>query len=356
MKRRSPTLEGFQVLFRQPALGLAEIAWRWSFSLAVAASLVYSVGQYLATLPVTSVEMFLLRTRQPALILQALTRIFQGSGPRAVAAAVVLTLALALGWIVLASLGRAATLKVLFGYFRKNSEPGDSALNATAFQEARPVWRLPSLVGLNCLRAGVTLAALVSATLGALLLAAASSSKTDPSPARALLIFFVLTMLMGLAWTILNWLLSLAEVFVVGKGLDAFSALVSAVNLCRTHPGPLAAAATCFGMIHLLAFTIATSVVGLPLGFAGVLPGGAVLGGVLMVTLLYFAIVDFLHIGRLAAYVCIVDQPPAGTQPSAVGPQPSSGFPPSGLPSPSDDDILSDIPGLVPPSPEPLGS
>src|ERR1700681_1061400 len=33
MKRRSPTLEGFQVMFRLPVLGLAEIAWRWSFGL-----------------------------------------------------------------------------------------------------------------------------------------------------------------------------------------------------------------------------------------------------------------------------------------------------------------------------------
>lgn len=354
MKRRSPTLEGFQVLFRQPALGLAEIAWRWSFSLAVAASLLYSVGQYLATLPVTSAEIFLLRTRQPVLILQALDRIFQGSAPRAVAAAIVLALALTLGWIVLASVGRAATLKALFGYFRENSELSDSAVDGTALH-GTPSWPMASLIGLNSLRASAALAAVVGGTLGALLLAAASSSRTDPAPGRALLIFFVLTMLVGLAWTTLNWVLSLAAIFVVGKGLDVFSALASAVNLCLAQPGPLAAAGTCFGVVHLLAFTIATSVVGLPLGFAGVLPGGAVLGGVLMVGLLYFAMADFLHIGRLAANVCIVEQPP-DAQPSAIGSQPSSGFPASVLHSPSDDDILSDIPGLVPPSPEPLGS
>src|SRR6202022_3439760 len=212
MKRRSPTLEGFQVLFRQPALGLAEIAWRWSFSLAVAASLLYSVGQYLATLPVTSAEIFLLRTRQPVLILQALDRIFQGSAPRAVAAAIVLALALTLGWIVLASVGRAATLKALFGYFRENSEPSDSAVDGTA---GTPSWRMASLIGLNSLRASAALAAVVGGTLGALLLAAASSSRTDPAPGRALLIFFVLTMLAGLAWTTLNWVLSLAAIFVV---------------------------------------------------------------------------------------------------------------------------------------------
>jgi hypothetical protein len=352
MKRRSPTLEGFQVLFRQPALGLAEIAWRWSFSLAVTVLLAISVGQYFDTLPVSPADIFLLRTRQPALIFQALERIFQGSAPRAVAAVMVLALALTLGWIVIASLGRAATLKALFGYFRRDAEPGEPSVDGASPRENGPM--LGSLMELNFLRASVTLAALVGGTLGALLLAGASSSPTDPSPGRALLIFFVLTMLVGLAWTTLNWLLSLAAVFVVGRGLSAFSALASAVNLCRSQPGPLAVASTCFGVIHLLAFTIGTSMVGLPLGFAGVLPAGAVLGGVLMVTMLYFAIVDFLHIGRLAAYVCMVEHPPVDIQPSPVSLPPPSSLLPTGLHAPSDDDILSDIPGLIPP--EPLGS
>ena len=86
MKRRLPTLEGFQTMFRLPALGLAEIAWRWSFGLATAAAVGFTIREYLATLPVTAGEMLLLRTRQPALIAQALARIFQGSGPRAAAA------------------------------------------------------------------------------------------------------------------------------------------------------------------------------------------------------------------------------------------------------------------------------
>jgi hypothetical protein len=103
MKRRSPTLEGFQVMFRLPSLGLAEIAWRWSFGLALSALLAFSFREYLATLPVTAGELLLLRTRQPGLVLQALARILQGSAPRAATAAVGLTLGLTLAWIMLAS-------------------------------------------------------------------------------------------------------------------------------------------------------------------------------------------------------------------------------------------------------------
>jgi hypothetical protein len=57
MKQRSPTLEGFQIMFRVPLLGLAEIAWRWSFGLAAAAVILFSLREYLATLPVTAGDM-----------------------------------------------------------------------------------------------------------------------------------------------------------------------------------------------------------------------------------------------------------------------------------------------------------
>jgi len=60
-------------------------------------------------------------------------------------------------------------------------------------------------------------------------------------------------------------------------------------------------------LAHGTAFVIATSVVAFPLAFLAVLPGSVVLGGMLLVTLLYFAVADFLYVGRLAAYVYIAE-------------------------------------------------
>lgn len=302
-------------MFRLPLLGLAEIAWRWSFGLAAAAALLFSLREYLATLPVTAGEMLLLRSRQPGLMLQALARIFQGSGPRAATALIVLTLALGLAWIVLASLGRAAALKTLIEYFR--GSPGRG--------------RLTSLLVLNSLRAATFLAATVG-VVGALLVARTASSPDDPAPGSVLLIFWMLTMLVGLAWSLLNWYLSLAAIFVVKDGVSALAALAAAMELCRSRPGSLAAAATWFGVAHTAMFVVASSAAALPLGFAEVLPAGMVFGGLLLVTLLYFAAVDFLYVGRLAAYVFMIEPP------APLVPRPQS-----------DDAILSDIPGLVPP-------
>ncbi len=105
------------------------------------------------------------------------------------------------------------------------------------------------------------------------------------------------------------------------------------------------AAGTWFGLAHLTAFILATSVVAFPLALIQVLPAGIVLGGVLLVTLLYLAVADFLHVGRLAAYLYILEGPDAVPAPEAAHP------PLAGPPTPEqaevdrDELILSDIPG-----------
>ncbi len=63
---------------------------------------------------------------------------FRGSAFRAVGASIVLALTLGVAWIVLSSLGRAATLKALIAYFRESSA-------STADLEEKSSWRLRSL-------------------------------------------------------------------------------------------------------------------------------------------------------------------------------------------------------------------
>jgi hypothetical protein len=332
MKRYSPTLEGFRAIFRLPSLGLAEIAWRWSFGLATVALLALSFREYLSTLPVTATEMLMLQTRQPSLVMQAIARILQGSGPRAVATLIVLALGLTLAWIVLSSLGRGATLKALFEGFREGNQPAPRS------------WRFASLMGLNFLRAGLLLATLTS-VVGAILLAGAASQKTNPSPGIGLLIFLMLVTFIGLAWSTLNSFLSVAAIFAVGKQETALGALAATVDLFRSRPGSVAAVNIWFGIAHGIAFFIAVTAGAVPLGLGEVLPAGIVLGGVLLVILIYLAVADFLYVGWLAAYVFMT------VVPESVQQQPVSIHPPAPA---SDDDILSDIPGLVPP-PHPAG-
>jgi hypothetical protein len=338
MTQRSPTLEGFRVLFSRPAFGLAEIAWRWSFGAAATLLLGFSFFEYLNTLPVSNSDLLLLRTAQPVFINQAVQHIFRGSGFRVIETVVVLALTLGVAWVVVASMARAATLKALTAHFRENN-------SSASHQQETKNGRLGSLFVLNFLRLGTTLAATVG-LLAAVLLGGAASTPTDPAPGSALLIILTITMLVWLAWSTLNWILSLAPVFVVADGQDTFGAIAAAVDLCQTRSRSLFAAGTWFGLAHLTAFVVASSLAAFPLGFAAVLPPSVVFGGVLLVALLYSAIADFLYIGRLAAYVAIVEMPESPVI-AETAPRPLPQRSPGTQPGPAVDAselILSDVP------------
>jgi hypothetical protein len=326
MKSRPPTLEGFRLMLLRPYFGLAEIAWRWSFGAAVCVLLGFSFFEYLDTLPVTAGDLLLLRTRQPALISEAIAHILHGSAPRVVETIITLAVALTVGWIVLASCARAATINALLNYFR---EAGNSSMFGS----------LRSLIGLNFFRAAVTLAA-GTGSLAALVLSAKIAPANDVAPGSTFLVFLSVVMLVWIVWSSVNWFLSLAGVCAVVDGQDTFGAIASAVVLYRRRAGSVWAAGIWFGLAHGIAFVLATSIVAFPLGLAGLLPGGIVLGGVLLVALLYFAVADFLHIGRIAAYVAILELPEASLPERQMRPET---VPPRNPVDP-DELILSDLP------------
>jgi hypothetical protein len=329
-------------MFTRPSLGLAEIAWRWSIGFAAVSLLTACVIEYLDTLPVTNGDILFLRSRQPALISQAFAHILRGSSTRLVEAFVVVAIALAVAWIVVSSYGRVATLESLLAHFRNQQNEAPPRRLWSWTREIR------SLIGLNFLRVAAAVAALVGC-VGALLIAAAASPDRDPSPGSAFFIFLLTSMLVWIAWSGVNWFLSLAAVFVVSEGKDAFAAIADAGELCRREAGSVFAAGTWFGLAHVLAFFVATSVVAVPFAFIGVLPGAMILGGVLLVTLLYFAAADFLYVGRLGAYVAILELPDIPTvplsSPAPVWPAGKQQLAPSSQPSESVDKtetILSD--------------
>jgi hypothetical protein len=216
-------------------------------------------------------------------------------------------------------------------------------------------WRLRPLIGLNFLRASLALAACGS-ILAALVFAGLASSKAHPHPGAVFLLSCMLVMAVWLTWSSISWFLSVASIFVVRQGADTFGSLASAVELCRERFGPVMSVGTWFGLTHLVLFFVATSVVSFPLGFAQFVPPGAVMSAVLLLTLLYFAMADSLHIGRLAAYVAILEAPPEPKTPPPLPPTvPGRGTPLSALSIQlasamvdQDELILSDTPSTQP--------
>jgi hypothetical protein len=334
MPRVSPTLEGFRAAFRRPSLTFTEIAWRWTAGATAWAFFLFWLIEYLDTLPVSNGDATLLGTRQPWLVGQAIAHILRGSRNRAVLAALLVVLALSALWIVAASVGRAATVRALLDYFR-----GNIARNSTPYDGIKP-GPMRSLLGLNFLRVALTLATLL-AFVGAAILVGFASPDANPRPGLVFILFLPVAAPICVVWPALNWLLSLACMFAVRDGDDALSALATAVTFSRERSGPVFAVSTWTGLAHLTVFGVATTAASFPLALIQVASARVILPAVIFLTLIYFAVADWLYMVRLAGYVCIAEM--------ADDPATSEGMPalPPQTSIDRDEPILSDIPNLA---------
>src|SRR5690242_13111270 len=117
MAQRSPTIEGFRAAFRRPGTVAGEITWRWVFGAATVTLLTLCFFEFLDTLRVSKADLLFLRSNQPFLVSQALSHILHGSAHRVIVSLLIMTTALAMFWILSASVGRGATVKSLIDYF-----------------------------------------------------------------------------------------------------------------------------------------------------------------------------------------------------------------------------------------------
>lgn len=328
MMSRSPTVEGLRVVARNPAIGFAEVAWRWAVTGAGWVLVIFAVVEYLKTLPVTARDMLFLQTGQGPLISRAIRHILAGSAGRFMAATFAFFLGMALLWVLAASFGRMATLRALISeILGKESEMEEG--HSPAF----------AMVGLHALRVAL-LASTVLGLTGAAFLAN-FFYRGQRRPGAEFLIFLALALTVVAVSGSLNRILSIAPIFIALGKHRTCSAVCSAVELIVRRLRAVTAVSSAFSLLHIAAFVIGSSVVVFPLSFAGFLPGWMVLSATALLTLIYLAFIDFLHVARLAAYVALLAQDKA-EQPVI------SYHPPVPRPA-SEDDILSDIPGLAPP-------
>lgn len=340
----SPTMEGFRAAFRRPSLTLAEIVWRWSVVGTATVLFFFGLFEFLQTLPVSKRELLFLRSRQPYLVGQAMAHILHGSMSRAVISAIVAALLLALLWMLAASVGRITTVRYLLEYFRKRFDAvlGVSSVGEKDASSSGQTNSFIALLRLHFLRATVVLAAALC-VVGAAILAGFASPDSNPQPGVAFFLFLPLAALITfIAWA-LNWFLSLAAMLAVRDDEDVVGALAAAAALCQERTGAVFAVSSWTGLAHLVLFSAATTVVSVPLGLARILPGRVIVLAIILVSLVYFAVADWLYIARLAGYVCIAEMPEA-----ILAPQPPP-IPPEPVQSSIDRDepILSDIPGLI---------
>jgi hypothetical protein len=347
MSRISPTMEGFRVVFRRPLLTLAEISWRWAVGATAAALFFFGLFEYLSSLPVSRGEMLFLRSRQPYLVGQAILHILRGSLSRAVLSLLMAAVLVTLVWTVAGSLGRIATVRAMIDYFRARFAQSELSqdLEGTRAGQATEHGNLFSpLVFLHLLRALLSLAAVLGFG-GAIVLAGLVSPDAHPHPGLAFLAFVPIAGLVWVFWSALNWMLSLAAVFVVRDGDDSLGAIAAAMALFRQRTGAIFAVSSWVGVAHLVLFVAATTVVSTPLGFIPLVPWRLAVLAMIFITLVYFAMADWLYMARLAGYVCIAEM----TDEMFAPLPPPSPVAPTPLRTSIDRDelILSDLPNLI---------
>jgi hypothetical protein len=163
-----------------------------------------------------------------------------------------------------------------------------------------------AIVLLHVWRAALLLATLF-AWLGIIIAAASFVSGHDAHPGLAFFLFLVLNSAVVIFWYALDWLLSTAPIFAIRDDETAIGAISRTLTFLCDRFGAVARASTLFGVMHVIIFLLVTSLVSAPLALARVLPTGAVFLLIAAVTLLYFALVDFLCLARFAAYIGIAD-------------------------------------------------
>ena len=321
----SPTAEGFRAAFRRPSLTFAEIAWRWIVGGTATALFFFGLFEYLGTLPVTNADLMLLRTRHPYLVAQAFAHILHGTLGRVVMSAVLAAMLLSLLWMVAATFGRITTVRGLLEYFRvrfRSMTGVDASLDGERDVASNVSTNaFTAVLRLNFLRVAVAVAALVGFA-GSGIVASFVSPDSHPRPGLAFLLFLPLLALVCIFWWLLNWMLSLAALFAVRDGCDAVEAISSAIGFCREHRGAVSAIATWSEFGHLVILSIGSTAVAVPMGFGGLLPWQVVVAGMAVVALIYFAIVDWLYMSRLAGYVCIAEVPEALLRAAPLIPRP----------------------------------
>ena len=285
MANETPSHAGWRLARENPRLALIEVVWRWSFGLAAMLVLLQACVSILHRVTISDAEWAVLRGFDPYKMANTVAALVVNYGKLLSLVLAVLLSALAFLWMIAATWGRAATLKIL---------RGSGSVAAVA--------------GLNLLRIFLLLAALAVAVLttaGAAMLATHFSA--DPEEPNVLVYFSIVILVLPIIvilWAALNWVLSLAPLF-VAREQGVLATLAVTFRSLRAQRRAYWSVSGVYGTIRGAGLLVVI-VFGLALAAAG--EDKIILALLLALLLLYFLFADLLYVARLAAYLQVIEQ------------------------------------------------
>jgi hypothetical protein len=282
-KPPNPITQGLRSVARDPILFLVEILWRWSFGL-LACLLLLAVGvMLLGPLPIVKRLPEVWRSHDLQLMGAILASIVFRLGSKLIVAAFAVSVAIALVWAILSGLARSIIVKRL--------RVGVTLL------------RFRSIMALQLLRGFLTwfcVMFLIAAVVGEIRIA-------TRGPKPDLLLFYLMAMpsivFVSAFWLVTNWYLTLAAIF-GREGQSFWGAFRQARHTVRLQRSDFAGTGFVFLFFRAVALLVAVAICGLTSGMAGTAPQ-TYFTLVMVVSLAYFAIADFLYMSRMASYLAL---------------------------------------------------
>ncbi len=287
MSKSHAVREGFAAIFRDPLVYLAELAWRWTYTIAAALLVLYGVLLFLNSLPVSDRDLFGLSGIVPGLYGAALANIFKGSGPKMVRLALMLSFGIGLLWFLAASMGRTATLTALL---RKPAR-------------LRPIFRL------HFLRLLVGTAAWI-AYIGAFAVAASAARFENGQgyhPGKFYLVFLLLSLVISSAWSSASWYLSLGPILSVRNATGTLDSLYDAAALVRRQPRQFSWVGIFFGVLRAVVWFAAFFIFLTAMTAAAGAPPGVSTAVLILFLAAYSGVSNFLYLARMGSYLRILE-------------------------------------------------
>lgn len=281
--------EGFRVLRTAPALLGMELLWRWSFGLGLLALMVVAYAHLRPALLASGGES--LNLQDPAAFAESATNLLVPLLPLLAKTAAQVFSAAAVLWAGISALGRGVITREVVGRLAKE--------RGVAMAPDAPRWA--SFTLLQSARVAMLLILVIGYVSGAFLSALVGGGQNVFATA---LILFCSLVVSGIVWSYVNWVLSLAPLFVVRDGLSALDATVEAIEFVRRHRSQLRTIALwnsslrgLTAMLITIAGVVTAALSSLPVWITTVL--------LVLETLTYLVVSDVFLLARLAAYASV---------------------------------------------------
>jgi hypothetical protein len=295
--------EGFRILRSDHTLLPLELLWRWSFGLGLLALLFFAYAHLRQAVLLTDADEAAFSGQDPLAIATAAARVLTEAQPLLLRTFTQVAAVAAVLWVMASTLGRGMLTRMIVR--RLAVEYG------LKIAPDAPRWR--SFATLKMVRVLMLLIVAIGYLAGGLIVALVNAPGQNVLT-KALVIFATVAA-SSVLWSYVNWVLSLAPIFVARDGLSPLDSIAAALAFIRRNCSRLMAVAIWNNTLRGLAATVIAAAGAVTASMRPALPGWAITALLALETLLYLVVSDFFLLVRLAAYSSVAVRELALSQP-----------------------------------------